>query len=69
MGCTGVLPYAMAGCLLLDFSRTMSSVAKSASFLKVPWPKSFLYESVKPSIKLNSGVQSRSAIAYITNTA
>ena len=54
---------ARAGCLPLTFSRTMSSVAKSASFLNVPLPKSFWYESVKPSTKLNSGAQSRSAIA------
>lgn len=49
--------------LVPNFSRITSSVEKSASFRNVPRPKSRLYESVRPSTKLNSGAQSSSVSA------
>ena len=61
--------YASAGSLFLTFSRIMSSVVKSASFLKVPLPKSFSYESVRPLTRSYSGAQSSSAMACnVTHT-
>lgn len=59
---------------LLPFTRAfyradkiMSSAVKSASFLYVPRPKSFSYESRSPSTKPNSGAQPNSCLACTTH--
>ena len=47
----------------LRLARTLSSALKSGSLRKVPRPKSFSYESLRPSARENLGVHPSSAWA------
>merc|ERR1712098_705220 len=62
--CVCVVGAPAAQAITLSFSRIMSSTEKSAGLQKVPRPKSFSYESLRPSTRSYSGFQSKSLMAF-----